>query len=1577
MTAKRRAFWPGFILLLIALLLSVSCGPKKVLAPRFQTFGELRAVRGEVTVTAPGDAQRGLFPRERLVDGEAVQVPADGLAWLRPDGGTTMLVRGPASLTFGKDALDVHEGRIFVDSPDERPTSVTTPQGALSLVRVRASLDVAGKGAATEVYVLSGEVRTDGGARAAQGELLRLQGAAGSVKSSVRPAVAWVDWTGGLATTDRSAQPPPFGVGMVGARRPGDQGTPRLPLTIQRMEVRVTVDGDLATTEVDQVFFNGASSTVEGVYSFRTPQDAVLTRFGVDRGGVLVWGRVKEKAQAAAQYQRNVYEGSREDPALLEWDSPGVYKARLYPILPGQQRRVVVRYTEWLARTGPQGNRRLYVFPMAADGPQESLPRIEFFRAVLDLQRANAKEIRTGMQGVIEGRQVVVREHDLVPRADLAVELFDDGVTGMRGAVAPHLIADDLMVPSERAAAHERARGEADYVFVPVRADDMPKVAGGLDLVLVVDTSAATDASWLAVARAAVGALMAHMGGDDRAVVWAGDVALRPVVQGWTDLRKVDDATRQAASVGLATIDRGGATDLGAMIAQAAAQLDPARRGAIVYIGDGRPTVGELAVADLRARLAKLARPVRVFSLGLGQDADMGVLQGVSRGGFAERVPDAATAARVALRLLELAERPAWLGVNVDLGTTVERIFPRDLDTLVAGETALLVGRANGQLPTRVKLTTPAGTKDVPLDLIRVSDDGDLRLRWAGARLAQMLDEGAGRAALVDLGVRSGIITPFTSLYVPTRREMTPDEVRELEDRKRRLKASIDDGAAGQEPVGPAPVAVGMMGCSKRSAAVSDEEAPPVEVVAQSAPAAAEPPKASPMPASEAQRNEESVNLPKAAGGAAKAEGTPATGDKAKTTETEPAAPAAPRARDDAPENDALSARGNAWGDEIGDTFGSAGLGLSGVGEGGGGRGEGTGLGDIGTIGQGAGTGTGQGFGAGHGRLGGSHMARPPQVRMGATTVNGSLPAEAVQRIVRQNYGRFRLCYEDGLKNNPNLQGRVSVRFTIAADGSVSQVANAGSDLPDASVVSCVTRAYSGLSFPQPEGGVVTVVYPILFSPADAAGNKGNILPEDESDENAKLNLGGKGIRVRVVIQPLPHMPIPCSSAASIPLEERVAIWRERLTKCAGNASLVAQEYANAIARCEAPTWRERSRLLSLMLDAIPTIKSRVELWRLMTDTPSAADALYRGIMTRVRGAKEMRELHEALGLKQMAPGALEKLITETKDPAERVKKLRALLQQWPDDFALALRLGDALEDAHDDAGARELARRLRARPDADAHVRTELGELYLRIAGRAGDKAQRSADEAEARRAFGEIVEYAPEDPIARRRLGDLLRAHGWYDEAARQYETLAKLAPDDTSTPLLQAAAAEGLGKLDESVRWLEKLSDAGSPDEVRGLARTSRAMAAAFLAWGREQARKEGKSSDVDSLLARTARLMAKDDRSPASARAVLIWSHPELHPTLWSNALGGMMPAPEGDATLGIAQVILPLKPDAALEVRVEPGEVEDAARLGAEAILTVIFDEGQPGEKVVTMPVKFSRGGSATLRFAVGDKQVTP
>ena len=207
---------------------------------------------------------------------------------------------------------------------------------------------------------------------------------------------------------------------------------------------------------------------------------------------------------------------------------------------------------------------------------------------------------------------------------------------------------------------------------------------------------------------------------------------------------------------------------------------------------------------------------------------------------------------------------------------------------------------------------------------------------------------------------------------------------------------------------------------------------------------------------------------------------------------------------------DPASATGNMWGDAIGDSFGAGGLGLSGIGEGGGGRGEGIGLGSVGTIGHGAGPSappaevagkastaapaaparpTATAAPAAPARPTASHRTRPPTVRMGATQVSGRLPPEVIQRIVRQNFGRFRACYEAALRRTPTIEGRVVTRFMIDRSGAVVRAEDAGSSISDPQLRACVHHAYTRLSFPQPEGGVITVVYPIHLSNGDGAGS--------------------------------------------------------------------------------------------------------------------------------------------------------------------------------------------------------------------------------------------------------------------------------------------------------------------------------------------------------------------------------------------------------------------------------------------------------------------------------------------------------
>ncbi len=1555
MTGNRsggRAAWAlGLLTLAIVVWLAEGCHrtAAPVIVSEARTFAELRAIKGDVQVQDTGGSARAPYPRERLAEATELTLADGGLAWLRRDAGAVLLVSGPAHVVMHEENIDLTRGRMFVDTSGGPPVRLNVPHGpkASGLVELsdgRTSVEVA-EGGAVSVYVLRGGARYAVGAasgRAGPGEQLSFD-AQGN--ASIAPVVAWNDWTGGLATTDTSAEPAPFGVGTVGARPPGDKGKPRFSLVIQRLEVRVTVDHDFAVTEVDETFVNPSSATVEGIFSFRTPPGAVLQRFGVDRNGDIVWGRVKESAAAVAQYESNVYAGSKENPALLTWTAPGVFSARLYPIEPGTQRRVVTRYTEWLPRQGPRGDRRLYIYPMAAEGARASLPRIEELNVTLDLAHAGALHVRSGMGGRREGEHVVIKAFDVVPLADLAVELLDDGESTTVAYRAAHALSpSDAPTEAAPTFAAKVSREEPDYLLVPIRTDVGPEAtpdatAGGIDLAVVVDTSAATESGALSVARSLATALLSHLGPADRAALWAGDATLHPVTEGSGVFQALDDAKRRVWLDGLSAVDRGGATDLGAILTDAASKLDPKRRGAVVYVGDGQPSVGEIAPKALRERLARLPAGTRIFTCALGTNANTTVLSSIARGAPLEMVTDGYGAARTALRLLAAAYRPTWVGASIDLGPGIERVLPHELPAVGADEGVLLIGRVIGKLPSEVTLRSGDKTTSRPLRIDSVDDGGDLRRRWAEQRVAELVAEGAGRAAVVDVGKRYGLVSPFTALYVPTSREevqevLDPAVSFQREDRRARWKPWTVNKSERAYTASAAVAASGSFEDSKEGAM-----------------------------GTRAKGEEGSMGNPNAARQSAirEAQQFGMIGQLANepTNAAPPAATAAAQrsdvARDKADEMKKTA--GNAFGDAIGDQVGAGGLGVSNTGEGGGGRGEGIGLGDIGAIGHGGGAATAPAFGSGHGRLGGAHQTRGLSLRVGATTVNGRLPPEVVQRVVRQNFGRFNLCYSNALRDNPSLKGRVTAKLVINRDGSVGSTQDGGSDLPDQNVIQCVLRGIGNLSFPQPESGVVTVVFPLLFS-SDGA-DAPDVTP-------AKVS-----VRVTALAS-VGHAPRPCSAAADLAFDERRTLWAERLSTVS-TATAALEVYQRALADCEAPSWRERHTLLLMAASRLPNARERVALWRELLDDASEADLVYRAMLARVQTASDLKELHDALGLRSIDPDLLASMLARAKTPEGRLATLRAASLKWQDDLELALRVLDAYDDLGDDGGGRAWARRLRHQPDATSHVYTRVGEYYLRLSRReATPLAERDADEA--RRTFGEIVEFAPEDPVARKRLGDLLRAHGWYEEAFRQYETLAQLTPDDASVPLLLASAAQGMGRIEEAVSWAERAAATGAPDGTSALSKAARATASAFIGWAGEQATKAGKKADADKLRARAKRVSGTDAAPSGSVRFIVTWSHPELHPVMWTTALGAPMPSPDNFPFYGVAEAVMPLA-SPFIELRLDTEEAEHVARLGSTVVVTALVAEGTPTERIVHLEVGFAdaqRKGMPRVRVSLGD-----
>jgi hypothetical protein len=99
-------------------------------------------------------------------------------------------------------------------------------------------------------------------------------------------------------------------------------------------------------------------------------------------------------------------------------------------------------------------------------------------------------------------------------------------------------------------------------------------------------------------------------------------------------------------------------------------------------------------------------------------------------------------------------------------------------------------------------------------------------------------------------------------------------------------------------------------------------------------------------------------------------------------------------------------------------------------------------------------------------------------VRLRTPIVAGRLPPEVITRVVRQKQGSLQGCYDAGRSRDPKLAGTVNVKFVIDRTGAVSS-SQPESSLPDRQVAVCIAKAFKDLSFPEPEGGIVVVTFPI------------------------------------------------------------------------------------------------------------------------------------------------------------------------------------------------------------------------------------------------------------------------------------------------------------------------------------------------------------------------------------------------------------------------------------------------------------------------------------------------------------------
>ncbi len=122
---------------------------------------------------------------------------------------------------------------------------------------------------------------------------------------------------------------------------------PEVQISIKYHVVKVNIDNQIATTNVDQVFVNNSPMQVEATYIFPLPSGVAISEFIMyDESGKPLKAELLDSNKARQIYEEIVRQ--RKDPAILEYLGTGAFRARIFPIMPWSEKRIQLEYSEVL-----------------------------------------------------------------------------------------------------------------------------------------------------------------------------------------------------------------------------------------------------------------------------------------------------------------------------------------------------------------------------------------------------------------------------------------------------------------------------------------------------------------------------------------------------------------------------------------------------------------------------------------------------------------------------------------------------------------------------------------------------------------------------------------------------------------------------------------------------------------------------------------------------------------------------------------------------------------------------------------------------------------------------------------------------------------------------------------------------------------------------------------------------------------------------------------------------------------------------------------------------------------------------
>lgn len=566
--------------------------------------------------------------------------------------------------------------------------------------------------------------------------------------------------------------------------------------SVRYHNVRIEVDGQVASVTVEQVFVNESTRPLEGTYIFPLPEDASISAFSMLVDGRAIEGQLLDRNEARRIYEQIVR--GRRDPALLEYLGRGAFQARVFPIPPRGESKLEISYTQLLRQDA--GLVRL-VYPLTTERfsprPLQQLSIDLTLRADQPIGSAYSPSHQLAIRRP-SPQEVRATYEASNARPDRDFEFF----YGLEGDV----VGADLLT--------YRRPGEDGFLLLLVNPAQMrDQVVAARDVVLIVDTSGSMAGQKMQQAQAASRFVLNSLNPADQfnLVTFNSDVA------SYADgLRPASEASQAVEFVN--RLRAAGGTNISDALAVGLSQGRGDRPLLVIFVTDGLPTVGlrdAPAILDAVGRVAPEAS--RIFTFGVGDDVNTVLLDNLAQRyrGVSEYVRPSEDLEVKLSAFYQKVGAPIMtdLALSVD-GIRLTDVYPRPLPDLFAGTQLAVLARYSGS--GAAPLVLSGQLNDRPLQFTypgqafpeQAARNSFIPRLWASRKIGYLLNEVRLRGEnkelideIVALSLRYGILTPYTSFLVDDRTPLTREGQRQAAEQVGRAAAAAAATPAGAPAV--------------------------------------------------------------------------------------------------------------------------------------------------------------------------------------------------------------------------------------------------------------------------------------------------------------------------------------------------------------------------------------------------------------------------------------------------------------------------------------------------------------------------------------------------------------------------------------------------------------------------------------------------------------------------------------------------------------------------------------------------------------------------------------------------------